>query len=138
VKQEDIDDEQFEDPASPSGSEDISPTAQILHTRKTKFSQRKSRQQSKRSVQTDDDDSYVEDEVDDEEEAHSHASCSEEEDELMMGAENNRKEVYGTHRVVATPVRPNGKSRASGSSDKKRKRAFGRVSGGSATKARRL
>jgi len=85
----------------------------------------------------------VEDGVDDDEgRAHSNASSSEEEDdELMMGAEDNRKDVYGTHRVAATPLRPNHTStvsRSGGSSSKKRKQSIGRVSGGSATKARRL
>jgi len=83
---------------------------------------------------------YVEDEVNDEEELQSHGSYSEEEDdELMMGAEDNRKEVYGTHHV--TPLGTNSTSvvsRSGGSSGKKRKLPVGRASGGSVTKARRL
>jgi len=146
VKEEDIDDEELEESASvsASGSTDISPTTETLNARRTKSLQHRSRQQSKRSVQADDDDdSYVEDEVDDDDgRAHSRGSSGEEEDdELMMGAEDNRKDVYGTHRVTATPLRPNRTStvsRSGGSSSKKRKQAVGRASGGSAIKARRI
>jgi hypothetical protein len=94
VKEEDIDDEEFEESASASTSvhsADVSPTMAIVHARKAikaMSSHHKLRQRSKRSVQADDDDSYVEDEVDDEDEPHGHGSSSvEEDDELMMGAE---------------------------------------------------
>src|SRR5882762_2900976 len=87
VKQEDIDDDEFEESASASGSVDVSPTAEILRARETKSSQHQARQRSKRSVQADDDDSYVEDDIKGGE-AHIYASSSEEDDdELMMGAE---------------------------------------------------
>jgi len=124
-------------------SADGSPTAEILHGRKKTSSHKKTRQQSKRSARADDDDSYVEDDIDgEEEETRAHSGSSEEEDdELMMGAEDNRKEVYGTRRVAMTPLRPTGTStvsRSGGSSGKKRKQAVGRISGSSVTKARRL
>jgi hypothetical protein len=91
VKEEDVDDEEFEGSASASTSahsSDVSPTGNRLPAPKTKPSYNKQRNQSKRSVLADDDESYVEDEVDGVEEPHRPASSSEEEDdELMMGTE---------------------------------------------------
>jgi hypothetical protein len=162
VKEEDVDDEEFEgsvSAASSMQSADASPTTKMLDIRKNKSAVHKARQRSKRSTQADDD-SYVEDE---DEEIHVHPDSSEDDDddELMMGAEvssfpdcthtarmqltiwtqDNRKEVYGTRRVAATPLRPNGNSavsRSGGSSGTKRKLAVGHLSRGSTTKARRL
>jgi len=144
VKEEDADEEEFQESVSTqpypssSASAEVSPTADIIHVRKTTKSRR-----SKRSAKPDDDDSYAEEEPDDEEGKRGiHGSSSEEDDdELMMGAEDNRKEVYGTHRLNTTPHRPNGSSavsRSGDSSNKKRKLVTGRVSGGSATKTRKL
>ena len=92
VKEEDVDDEEFEESASASPSihsSDVSPIADnIQPALKTKPSHSKPRNQTKRSVLADGDESYVEDEVDDGEEPHRYTSSSEEEDdELMMGAE---------------------------------------------------
>jgi len=140
VKEEEVDDEEFRESTSAQASTSASSSAsEVVYVRRTN-STRQTRQ-SKRSAKPDDDDSYAEDNNEDRN-RDLHASSSEEDDdELMMGAEDNRKEVYGTQRLNTTPHRPNGTSavlRSGDSSSKKRKLAVVPGSGGSTTKTRKL